>query len=77
MKFPTELFINGAYRKSASGRVTKLTNPTTEEMFAEVAAADVSDVNVAVDWAQKAWESGFLILTATGGNWPSKARSSR
>ena len=63
MKFPTELFINGAYRKSASGRVTKLTNPTTEEMFAEVAAADVSDVNVAVDWAQKAWESGWRDLS--------------
>ena len=60
---PTQLFIDGAWRNSASGRRTRLINPATEDSFAEVAAADVADVNAAVESAQRAWESGWRDLT--------------
>src|SRR3989475_3360500 len=63
MSFPTELFVDGAYRKSASGRRTTLINPATEEAFAELAAADIADVNGAVESAHRAWESGWRDLT--------------
>ncbi|MFO1499703.1 MAG: hypothetical protein U1G07_15140 [Verrucomicrobiota bacterium] len=36
---PNDLFIDGAYRASSSGRRTSLVNPATEEPFVEVAAA--------------------------------------
>jgi acyl-CoA reductase-like NAD-dependent aldehyde dehydrogenase len=60
---PTQLFIEGAYRNSTSGRCATLINPATEEPFAEVAAADVSDVNAAVASAQRVWESDWRDLT--------------
>ena len=62
MTFPTQLFLNGAYADSASGRKTRLINPATEDSFVEVAAADLSDVNTAVDSAHRAWESGWRDL---------------
>src|ERR1051326_3251074 len=58
---PSELFIDGSYRK-ASGRPTPLVNPATEEIFAAVAAAEPRDVDVAVASAQRAWESGWRHL---------------
>ena len=60
---PTELFVDGAWRSSACGRRLTLINPANEEAFAEVAAADAADVNVAVESAQRAWESGWRDLT--------------
>jgi len=62
MNLPKQLFLDGAYRNSSSGQRTTLTNPATEEIFAEVAAADVADVNAAVESAQRAWESGWRDL---------------
>jgi betaine-aldehyde dehydrogenase len=62
MQLPTQLFMNGAWRDAASGRRTKLINPTTEVAFAEVAAADTADVNAAVESAHQAWESGWRDL---------------
>src|SRR5256885_16394875 len=59
MRLPAQLFIDGACRNSASGRRTTLINPATEEPFGEVAAADVADVNAAVESAQRVWESGW------------------
>jgi betaine-aldehyde dehydrogenase len=59
VNFPTRLFIDGACRNSESGRTTRLTNPATEETFGEVAAADISDVSLAVESAQRAWASGW------------------
>jgi len=44
-RIPTQLFINGSYRDSASGQRTALVNPATEERFAEVTAADLKDLN--------------------------------
>src|SRR5437870_4342506 len=63
MPIPSQLFLDGAYRNSSSGRRTKLLNPATEEAFAEVAAADVADVNGAIESAYRAWESGWHDLT--------------
>ena len=63
MKIPNRLFIDGAFRDAASGKRTKLINPATEEPIAEVAAADVADINTAVQSAQRAWESSWRDLT--------------
>lgn len=60
--YPNQLFVDGVYRASASGRVTPLVNPATEQAFVEVASAAVADVNVAVESAHKAWESGWRDL---------------
>jgi acyl-CoA reductase-like NAD-dependent aldehyde dehydrogenase len=62
MAMPAELFVDGTYRAGASGRRLALTNPATEEVFAEVAAADVADVHAAVESAHRAWESGWRQL---------------
>ena len=62
MQLPTQSFINGGWREATSGRRTKLINPATEEVFVEVAAADVPDVNTAVESAHQAWESGWRDL---------------
>jgi len=62
MTLPTQLFINGAQQNAASGRRTTLINPANEEPFVEVAAADLADVNAAVESAQRAWESGWRDL---------------
>jgi betaine-aldehyde dehydrogenase len=59
MTLPTQLFVDGGSRNSASGRRATLINPATETMFAEVAAADISDVNAAVESAQRAWETSW------------------
>jgi acyl-CoA reductase-like NAD-dependent aldehyde dehydrogenase len=63
MTLPTQLFVDGAYKHSTSGRRTTLINPATEEAFAEVAAADLADLNSAVESAQRAWESGWRDLS--------------
>src|SRR5258708_7670478 len=63
MPIPSQLFIDGAYRNSSSGRRTTLINPATEQVFAELAAADVADINGAVESAHRAWESGWRDLT--------------
>src|SRR5947207_13749604 len=58
MTVPDMLFVDGQFRPSSSGGRSKLINPATEESFAEVAAAEVADVNAAVESSQRAWESG-------------------
>lgn len=62
MTLPSQLFIDGIWREPANGRRISLINPATEETFAEVAAADVADVNAAVESAQRAWEGGWRDL---------------
>jgi betaine-aldehyde dehydrogenase len=62
MIFPTQLFLDGAYRNPTADRRTTLINPATELPFAEVAAAGAADVNAAVESAQRAWESGWRDL---------------
>jgi betaine-aldehyde dehydrogenase len=62
VKIPNQLFINGALRNGSSNRRTNLTNPATEESIAEVAAADIADINQAVESGHKAWESNWRDL---------------
>ena len=62
MNLPTQLFVDGTWRKAASGRRTPLINPATEAVLTEVDAADVADVNVAVESAQRAWAGGWRDL---------------
>ena len=63
MALPTKLFVDGSWRQAASGQCSSLINPASEEPFAEVAAADVTDISAAIDSAQRAWESGWRDLT--------------
>jgi betaine-aldehyde dehydrogenase len=62
VKIPNQLFIDGAFRNGSSNRRTTLINPATEEAITEVAAADIADVNAAVETAHKAWESNWRDL---------------
>jgi betaine-aldehyde dehydrogenase len=62
MNLPTWLFVDGAYRDAKSGRRTTLINPATEAALCDVAAADVAEVNAAVESAQRAWEAGWRDL---------------
>ena len=60
--FPNQLFVNGSLQASVEGRTTAQTNPATEAVFCEVAAATVADVRVAVEGAQGAFERGWRDL---------------
>ena len=64
MNFPTQLFIDGSFRDPKSGRRTTLINPATETALGDVAAADVSEVNRAVESAHRAWASGWRDLAS-------------
>lgn len=59
---PSQLFIDGAYRPSTSGRSLTLVNPATEQPFAEVASAGLAEVEAAIDAAHRAWEGGWRDL---------------
>jgi betaine-aldehyde dehydrogenase len=63
MNFPTQLFVDGAFRDGAAGKRTTLINPATEENLVEVAAAQTADVDAGVRSAHRAWESGWRDLT--------------
>ena len=62
MNYPTQLFIDGAFCDSKSGRCTTLINPATEIAICNVAAANVTELDAAVESAQRAWESGWRDL---------------
>lgn len=62
LTIPNQLFMDGAWRKASAGQPTRLLNPATEEPVAEVQAADLADVRLAVESAQRAWESGWRDL---------------
>jgi betaine-aldehyde dehydrogenase len=62
MRIPTQPFVDGAYREAASGRRTPLINPATEDGFTEVQGTAAADADVAVQSAQRAWESGWRDL---------------
>ena len=62
LKFPSDLFIDGRYTAPSGRSRTSLVNPATEEVFTEVLAADLPDVEAAVSGARKAWESGWRDL---------------
>jgi len=53
----TELFINNEWRPAASGGTLPVINPATEEVLAEVAAAEEADVAAAVQAARDCFHS--------------------
>src|SRR6266568_5883717 len=63
LALPTQLFLNGAYRDAASRRHVSLINPATDDRFISVPAADVSDVDTAVESAHRAWGTSWSDLT--------------
>src|SRR5262249_53327662 len=52
------LFIGGQWRGSASGKTFPTLNPATGEMICQVAEGDRADIDLAVQAARKALESG-------------------
>jgi len=60
---PTQLFLNGETRNSSDGKRIPQTNPATEDVFAEVAAATAADIGMAVDGAHQAFLQGWRDLT--------------
>ena len=54
----TECFIGGKWMPAASGKTFETINPATEEVIAEVAEGDAADIDLAVQAASKAFESG-------------------
>jgi acyl-CoA reductase-like NAD-dependent aldehyde dehydrogenase len=79
MTLPSQLFVDGAWRHASSAGFSTLINPATEESFAEIAAADVADVNAAVESAHRAWESGLAAqaTSSAGGGWRDLAPGKR
>lgn len=58
IKWPTKMYIDGEWTPSASGQTLAVTNPANGEQLAEVALADVADVDRAVKAARKAFDEG-------------------
>ncbi len=62
-EFPAKPFINGEYRAPAADKRLRVTNPTNDEVVTEVMSADVADVNVAVEGAQRAFQQTWRDMT--------------
>src|SRR4051812_7775326 len=56
--FQTKLLIDGQWVDSLSGKTFETINPATEEVIANVAEGDAADVDLAVQAARKAFDSG-------------------
>jgi acyl-CoA reductase-like NAD-dependent aldehyde dehydrogenase len=54
---PKQLLINGRWTAAASGKTFETINPSTEQVLAHIAEADLVDVNAAVEAASQAFES--------------------
>jgi aldehyde dehydrogenase (NAD+) len=59
-----QLFINGEWRDAAGGQTIAVVNPATEEVIAEVASAEQSDVDAAVAAARAALDGPWSKLSA-------------
>jgi aldehyde dehydrogenase (NAD+) len=59
-----QLFINGEWRDAAGGKTIEVVNPATEDVIAEVAAAEQDDVNAAVAAARAALDGPWGKLSA-------------
>ncbi len=56
--FQTKMLIDGRWRESQSGKTFETINPATEEVIAQVAEGDAADIDLAVNAARKAFDSG-------------------
>jgi aldehyde dehydrogenase (NAD+) len=54
----TQLFINGQWIPSQSGKTFDTINPANEEVIAQVAEGDAVDVECAVEAARRAFDEG-------------------
>lgn len=54
----TKMLIDGKWRDSLSGKTFSTINPATEEKIADVAEGDAADIDLAVQAARRAFESG-------------------
>ncbi|MEM6329851.1 MAG: aldehyde dehydrogenase family protein [Planctomycetota bacterium] len=54
----TQCFIDGQWRDAASGKTFETVNPATEEVIAQVAEGDAADIDLAVQAARRAFDSG-------------------
>src|SRR6185369_5758032 len=59
-----QLFINGEWRDAAGGKTIEVVNPATEDVIAEVASAEQSDVDAAVAAARAAFDGAWGKLSA-------------
>ena len=59
-----QLFINGEWRDAAGGKTIEVVNPATEEVIAEVASAEQSDVDAAVAAARAALDGPWGKMSA-------------
>ncbi|MDK1378707.1 MULTISPECIES: aldehyde dehydrogenase [unclassified Sinorhizobium] len=66
MSYPSNAFIDGAFRPAQSGKTFKTTNPATGEVLTEIAACDSADVDFAVAKAKEAFEDGRWHLRSPG-----------
>jgi len=57
-KFQTRMLIDGQWRDALSGKTFATVNPATEEVIAEVAEGDKADIDLAVQAARRAFDSG-------------------
>ena len=58
LRVPRQLFINGQWSDSASGRTFETPNPATGETLARVAEGEAEDIDRAVKAARRAFEDG-------------------
>lgn len=58
IRFPTQPFINGGFKKPNKGGAMESVNPATGEVLATISACDASDVDDAVRAARAAFDSG-------------------
>lgn len=58
LQFPTNAFVNGAFRPANSAKTFKTKNPATGETLAKIAACDSTDVDFAVQKAREAFDDG-------------------
>ncbi|KAJ0173034.1 hypothetical protein K1T71_011210 [Dendrolimus kikuchii] len=58
IKFPTQLFIDGEFVNSDSGKTLTVVNPTDESVICKVQSASGKDVDRAVRAAKKAFDEG-------------------
>ncbi len=63
LKDTYDLFINGKFVKPTGGRYFDTINPANEKLLAKVAEADVSDVDLAVKSARKAYTNVWSKLS--------------
>ena len=59
-----QLFIDGQWVDSESGKTFKTPNPATGETLAEVAEADKADIDKAVSAARRAFEGKWSKMSA-------------